>query len=76
MLTILDATFFTELLMLKFDGEVGLFSALALIGLVVAPSRFNRSRASISAPENCRRCLGLNGTGVDTLDVRNYFIIS
>src|ERR1700722_164112 len=33
--------------------------------------RLRRSRASISASENCRRCFGLNGLGVETRDVRN-----
>src|SRR5271154_2233535 len=33
--------------------------------------RLRRSRASTSASENCRRCFGLNGLGVETRDVRN-----
>ena len=35
------------------------------------PPKFNLSKASNSASENCRVCLGLNGTGVDTRDVKN-----
>ena len=36
------------------------------------PLIFRRSRASTSASENCRRCFGLNGFGVETRDVRNW----
>lgn len=36
------------------------------------PFKFNRSSASSSASENCRKCLGRNGTGVETREVKNY----
>ncbi len=63
--------------MFNFEGVVAasdrvvdvLNGLLGLSGLL--PSRFKRSRASCSAAENWRRCLGLKGTGVETREVRN-----
>ena len=55
-------------------GVVGACSPwpLGLFGEPASP-RFNLSRASNSASEKFRACLGLKGTGVDTLLVKNYF---
>jgi len=36
------------------------------------PLRFKRSKASNSASENCLRCLGRKGTGVETREDKNY----
>ena len=58
------------------DGVVDAASAVVedlkgLLGLSGPWLRFKRSRASISASENSRRCFGRNGTGVETREVRN-----
>ena len=50
----------------------GVWTVLSgLIGLS-EPLRFSRSRASSSASENCLRCFGLKGLGVETRDDRNW----
>ena len=52
-------------------GVSGSALEACLNGLPGEPCRFNFSKASISASENWRRCFGLNGFGVATLEVRN-----
>lgn len=53
---------------LKVEGVCAFLNGL--IGLSF-PVKFNLSKASISASENWRRCLGRNGVGVETRDVKN-----
>jgi hypothetical protein len=54
--------------LLNFDGVIGESPPLGLNG---EPGRFSLSNASSSASEKFRTCLGLNGTGVETREVRN-----
>ena len=66
--TLFAVTLSLDCMMFIFEGVMG---ESALFGLVGDALRFSLSKASNSEAENCLACFGLNGTGVDTRDVRN-----
>lgn len=53
---------------LNFEGVIGESPPRPLDG---EPGRLSLSKASNSASEKFRMCFGLNGTGVETREVRN-----